>query len=155
MIALESQLLPSKAVATSGAIRISTVATALLIAAFVGWRRRSPLIALVAVMAWAASFEIVFLLLGTIVHGWPVANLVWVGAALAGWVVLAAVVRVFPDLRLALAAALVAVAWVVTGFAVNTPSSASFSPAAEAFNELSKTLLGAAYAVGALRVHGR
>lgn len=141
-----------------GAIRVSTVLTALAILAIVWWRRRSPLIAIVAVMAWASAFEIAFNAVGAAVHGWSGGYLVWLAAALAGWVVLAAVLHVVPDWRLSLAAALVALVWVVTGFAVNAPGpgsvsgfTTSFSIAAEAFNEVTKMVLGAAYLVGALR----
>lgn len=134
-----------------GAIRIGTVITAIAIAAAVWWRRRSALLAIVTVMAWAAAFEIAFNAIGTAVHGWSVGYLLWLALALAGWVVLAVVRGVVPDWRLGLAAAVLALAWIFTaGFAVNTPGR-TFSPLAEVFNEGTKVLLGVGYLIGGLR----
>jgi len=138
-----------------GAIRVSTVLMAVAILGVVWWRRRSPLIAIVAVMAWASAFEIVFSAIGSVVHGWPASPLVWLVAALAGWVILAAVLHVVPDWRLSVAAAAVGLVWIATGFAINVPGGSSFSIAAEAFNEATKTLFGAAYLLGALRANVR
>jgi hypothetical protein len=137
---------------------VSTILTAVVIAAVVIWRRRSPATALIAVMAWAAAFEVGFVALGTALHGWPAAYLVWLVAALAGWIVLAQVWGVVPDRRLLLATAVLTLAWIATGFAANAPSvagpgfTAAFSPLDEAFNEGTKTLLGLAYLAGGLRV---
>ena len=140
-----------------GAVRVSTILTAVAVVAIVLWRRRSPLLALIAVMAWASTYEVAFNALGAALHGWSVAYLVWLVAALAGWIVLAFVKGVRPERWLAIAAAAVAIVWVAFGFDANSPTAAgpgftpSFSLAAEAFNEVTKTLLGAAYLVGALR----
>ena len=140
-----------------GAVRVSTIVTAIVIAAIVTWRRRSPLLALIAVMAWASTYEVAFNALGAALHGWSVAYVAWLAAALAGWIILAFVKGVVPERRLALAAAVVVAAWIATGFDSNSAGLAgagytkSFSLLAEAFNEASKTLVGAAYLLGALR----
>lgn len=140
-----------------GAIRVSTILAALLIAAAIAWLRRSPFLALVTVMAWAALYEVAFNALGALLHGWSISYVVWLTAALAGWVALAAVRGVVPDLRLAIACVVVTVAWIATGFDANSISESgagytrSFSYLDEAFNEVTKTLLGAAYLVGALQ----
>lgn len=101
-------------------------------------------------MAWVAVFEIVFTATGTALHGWPVSYLLWLTAALTGWIVLAFRLRVVPDRWLSLAAAAAGIVWVVTGFAVNAPGR-PFSMTGEILNEATKTLLGLAYLVGGLR----
>lgn len=136
---------------------MSTIITAVVIAVVVTWRRRSPATALIAVMAWAAAYEVGFVALGTLLHGWPAAYLAWLAAALAGWVALAQVWGVVPDRRLLLATALLMLAWIATGFEANSPSASgpgfakAFSPLDEVFNEGTKTLLGLAYLAGGLR----
>jgi hypothetical protein len=140
-----------------GPIRVSTIVMAVAITAVVVWRRRSPASALIAVMAWASAYEVGFVTIGTLLHGWPAAYLVWLAAALAGWVVLAQVWGVVPDRRLLLATAVLTLAWIATGFEANAPNAAGpgfaklFSPLDEVFNEGTKTLLGLAYLAGGLR----
>jgi hypothetical protein len=135
---------------------VSTIVVGVLIAALVTWRRRSPATALIAVMTWASAYEVVFVTLGTVLHGWPAAYLLWLVAALAGWIVLSVVWGVAPDRRLLLATAVLTLAWIATGFEANSPSVAgpgfakAFSPLDEAFNEATKTLLGLAYLAGGL-----
>ena len=144
-----------------GPIRVSTIVTALVIAALVTWRRRSPATALIAVMAWASAYEVGFVTLGTFLHGWSGAYLVWLIAALAGWIVLAQVWGVVPDRWLALATAVLTLAWIATGFEANSASLAgpgyakAFSLLDEVFNEGTKTLLGLAYLAGALHARRR
>jgi len=136
---------------------VSTIVTALVIAALVTWRRRSPLTALITVMAWASAYEVGFVALGALFHGWSPGYLAWLAAALAGWIVLAQVRGVVPDLRLLLATAVLTLAWIATGFEANSailagPGCArACSPLDEALNEGTKTLLGLAYLVGGLR----
>lgn len=131
--------------------------TAAVIAVVVTWRRRSPVTALIAVMAWAAAYEVCFVSLGTLLHGWSIGYLVWLAAALAGWIVLAQVWGVLPDRRLLLATGLLTLAWIAAGFEANSASlagpgySKAFSPLDEALNEGTKTLLGLAYLAGGLR----
>ncbi len=141
-----------------GAIRVSTVAAALALAAVILWRRRSPLLAVVAVFAWAAAYEIAFTALGTALHGWSAAYLLWLAAALAGWVILAAVMHVAPDRWFLIATLVAALVWIATGFHANSPTGSGsagfdreFSLTDDVLNELTKTLLAAAYLVGALR----
>ena len=134
-----------------GAIRAGTLITGIVIVAAVWWRRRSPLLAIVTVMAWASAYEIAFNAVGTAVHGWPLGSLVWLALALAGWIVLAVVRGVLPDWRLGLAAGALTLAWIFTiGFDFNTPGR-PLSPLAEVFNEGTKVLLGIGYLIGGLR----
>jgi hypothetical protein len=140
-----------------GPIRVSTIVSAVVIAAVVTWRRRSPLTALITVMAWASVYEVGFVALGTILHGWTPGYLAWLAAALAGWILLAQVWGVVPDVRLLLVTAVLTLAWIATGFVANSPTvsgpgfAGTFSPWDEALNEGTKTLLGLSYLVGALR----
>ena len=142
----------------TGPIRISTVLAAVTIAAVILWRRRSPLLALVTVMAWASLYEIAFNATGTVLHGWPVAYLAWLAAALGGWLLLSVALGVVPDGRwLAVVGALWLV-WMLAGFDSNAPLGpgpghpAAFSLRDEALNELTKSLLALAYLAGALQV---
>jgi hypothetical protein len=136
---------------------VSTILTALVIAGLVTWRRRAPVTALIAVMAWASAYEVGFVGLGTLLHGWWPGYIAWLAAALAGWIVLAQVWGVVPDLRLLLATAVLTLAWIAIGFEANSAILAgpgyarAFSPLDEALNEGTKTLLGLAYLVGGLR----
>jgi hypothetical protein len=141
-----------------GPIRVSTLVASIVILVVVLWHRRSPLIALVAVMAWASTYEILFSATGAIVHGWSLGGFVWLSAAVGGWVVLAFVVGVIPTWRWLLPFAVVWLIWILTGFNSNSPTVAGtpgfparFSVVDEVINELSKSLLALAYVAAALR----
>jgi hypothetical protein len=145
-----------------GPIRISTVAAGLLIVVVILWRRRALLSALIALMAWASAYEILYSGTGSAIHGWPVSNFVWMTAAVGGWVILAHVWGIVPNRWLLLAVGLVWVIWIVTGFNSNVPTVAGtagfpkgFSYSSEILNELSKTLLALAYLLGALNSPAR
>jgi hypothetical protein len=121
------------------------------------WRRRDPVLALAALLAWASAYEILYAGTGTFMHGWAVPPYVWMTAAIAGWVVLAHVLGLILNRWVLVALALVWLLWVATGFESNVPSglttnglSRPFSWAAEVYNELSKTLLALAYLLAAL-----
>jgi hypothetical protein len=126
------------------------------------WRRRDGLVALVALMAWLSAYEILFQATGTAMHGWSPAYFVWMSAAVGGWIVLAVIRGIVPDRWLLLAVGLVWVAWILVGFGPNSPALAGttglpkdFSVTDEILNELSKTLLAAAFLAGALRSPAR
>ena len=145
----------------AGPVRISTIAAAVVTVAIVWWRR-GAFTALVAVMAWLSAYEILFQATGMIIHGWSAAYFFWMSAAVGGWVVLAVVKGVLPDRLLLLTMALVWVAWILAGFNSNSPTVAGtpgfpkdFTVNGEVLNELTKTLLAAAYLVGALRTPAR
>ena len=127
------------------------------IVAVILWRRRSPLLAVATVMAWASVFEILFNATGTLLHGWPLSYLAWLTAALGGWVLLSVLLGIIPDLRLLLAVAVVWVIWIAIGFDSNAPLGpgpghpSAFGVPDEVLNELSKSLLAIAYVAGALR----
>jgi hypothetical protein len=140
-----------------GPIRISTVLAGMAILIVIIGRRRAPLTALIALMAWASAYEILYSATGTAIHGWSVSGFVWMTAAVGGWVVLSHVRGIVPDRRLVLLMAVAWGIWIVTGFNSNAPSVAGtpgfpkdFSVANEVLNELTKSLLGLAYLVGAL-----
>jgi hypothetical protein len=140
-----------------GPIRVSTVLAGLMIVAVILWRRRAPLAAVIALMAWASAYEILYSATGTAMHQWPAGSFIWMTAAVGGWVILCQVWGIVPDWRLLLAVAFVWVLWILTGFNSNVPTAAGtsslpkgFSVSSEIFNELSKTLLALAYLAGAL-----
>jgi len=141
-----------------GPIRISTAFAAVAIFTVILWRQRSPLLALVTVLAWASVFEIAYNATGTLLHGWPLAYLVWLAAALGGWVLLAWRLGVVPSRVWLAGVAVVWTVWVVAGFESNAPLGpgpghpATFNVAGEVMNELAKSLLAAGYLVGALRL---
>lgn len=145
-----------------GPIRISTVVAGLVMVVAILWRRHAPLTALIALMAWASAYEILYSATGTAIHGWPVANFIWMAAAVGGWVILAQVWGVVPNRWLVLAFVVVWVLWALTGFNSNAPSMAgtpgfpkAFSISNEILNELTKTLLALAYVIDALRSPAR
>ena len=61
----------------AGPVRISTVVAAVLMVAVIVWRRRDPVLALVALLAWASAYEVAYEGTGALVHGWPLAPFVW------------------------------------------------------------------------------
>ena len=135
-----------------GPIRLSTVLAALAVFGIVLWRKRSPLLAIVAVIAWAGAFELIYNTIGTVMFGWPLAQLVWNFAALAGWILLASVLGIWPESWALVAFLILMTGWVLTGFHSNIPgSNARFDVAGELFNETSKSMLAVAYLIGALR----
>ncbi len=144
-----------------GPVRISTIAVALAMVAILWWRR-GVFTALIAVMAWLSAYEILFQATGVIIHGWSVSYFFWMSAAVGGWVVLGVVRCVRPDRLLMLATGVVWAAWILAGFNSNSPSGTGtpgfpndFTVAGEILNEVSKTLLAAAYLIGALRTRAR
>jgi hypothetical protein len=145
-----------------GPIRISTVLAGIVMVVAILWQRRVLSTAVITLMAWASAYEILYQVTGAVVHGWSLTNVVWLGAAVSGWVVLGLVLGIIPDRRLLLLTAVVWVPWIVSGFNSNSPATAGtaglpndFNMAGEIFNELTKTLLALAYLVGALKVQPR
>lgn len=142
----------------AGPIRISTVLMSLVLVAVIAWRRRSSSTAVIAVMAWLSTYEILYQATGVVIHGWSLEYFLWMSAAVGGWVALSVLSGMAPDRWLLLATALVWMLWIVTGFNSNSPTVAGppgfpkdFSVLGEILNELTKTLLALAYLVGGLR----
>jgi hypothetical protein len=133
-------------------VRSSTLLAAAAILGFVGFKSRSLFIAASVTMAWAATFEIIYVGIGTIGFGWSPTTFVWVTAALAGWVVLANLLDVRPDLRLIAAFIVLLAAWIVFGFHANVAGVGTFNWRDEALNELTKTALAGAFAIGGAKV---
>jgi hypothetical protein len=132
-----------------GPIRISTVVAALALMGILSWRR-NPALAVLALMAWASAYEIVFNGIGVMFFGWSMGPFVWGAAAVLGWLVLASVLGVYPDWRIAGLCAFVMLVWMALGFHSDTPTRTPFDVVAEILNELSKSLLALAYVVGNL-----
>ena len=137
-------------VVPAGHVRASTLALTVLIALVVVWRTRRTLLAAVAVMAWLSAFEIAWQTAQAAFGRIPMSEEFWFVAAVVGWVVLAHHLGIRPDpLLTGLFVAGFAV-WVALGFHSNWPDQ-PFSLRDEATNELTKTALGVAYLLGALR----
>ena len=135
-----------------GEIRVSTVLVALAILVCVGWRTRRPEVAVVAMMAWVSLYEVAWQGLTTLAHGGRWASEAWFVAAVVSWVLLAHALGVRPDRRLLLISAAALLAWLAFGFDSNWAGQPPYDVRDEVLNEVSKTALGLAYLVGALRV---
>jgi len=131
--------------------RWSTLLCALAVLGVVSWRRRNPLLGVVAVLAWLGAYEVAFNGLGAALFDWPASAFIWGAAAVLGWTALAGFLGIWPEPRIVLLYAATMAVWVALGFHSNTATRVPFSASGEILNELSKTLLAAAYLVGALR----
>lgn len=135
-----------------GPIRISTVLGAALVFAVVLVARRDALRAVVTVVAWLSVFETIYHVVGIVGFHWALANFAWETAAVAGWVILAAVLGIWPDLRFTAVFTILMAAWILAGFHYNIPGQRGpINVGNELLNEAAKTSLGLAYLVGALR----
>lgn len=136
-------------------VRWSSLAMLALIVLVVTVVRRRPVLGLVAAMGWLVAFEIPYEATDLLVRHQPGAHLTswasWV-VTVAGWPFAAWALGVRPDWRwVALSAAIFAV-WIATGFHHNDPGQAGQVMVwPEVLNEGSKTALGVAYLLGALR----
>ena len=135
-----------------GQVRLSTALMALTILVCVTWRTRRPHVAVVAVMAWISLFEVAWQGFTTLAHGGRWAYEAWFVAAVISWVLLAHVLGVRPDWRLLLISAAALLAWLAVGFDSNWAGRPPYNVRDEVLNEVSKTALGLAYLLGALRV---
>src|SRR2546430_15007906 len=73
---------------------------------------RSPFRALVAVIAWAGLFELIYQAIGIVGFGWALANFPWEVIALSGWLILAAWIGTWPDWRITIPLAAIMAGWV-------------------------------------------
>jgi hypothetical protein len=135
-----------------GHMRLSTALMALAILLWVTWRTRRPYVAGVAVMAWISLFEMAWQACTTLAHGGTWASEGWYVAAVISWVLLAHALGVRPDWRLLLVSAAALLAWLAFGFDSNYAGRPPYNIRDEVLNEVSKTALGLAYLLGALRV---
>lgn len=131
-----------------GPIRVTTIVAGVAIATAAILRSRSGQLALVAVVAWAALYEILSDGTGVIALGWPLGNFLWQAAALSGWLLLSIKSGLVPNRWLLLGFAILWLTWALAGFISNTPSGAHYDAKAEIFNEGTKTLLALAYLFG-------
>lgn len=136
----------------AGPIRISTLVGAAVVFALIAIVKRDPLGGIVVVVAWTGVFETVYHLVGIVGYHWPLANFVWQTGALAGWVILAAVLGYRPDWLLSIVFVVAMVVWIAAGFHYNVAGQAApINVGSEVLNEVAKSSLGLAYLVGALR----
>jgi hypothetical protein len=105
-----------------------------------------------ASMAGISSFEIVFNATGAFIHHWPFGPLLWMGAALMAWPILALREGIRPSAELVVAFAFGWVAWIVQGFTFNVASHDLRTPdfLAESLNATTKSLLVMAWALPSL-----
>ena len=135
-----------------GPIRTSTLLGAVLVFGIVTAVRRDPLRGLVAVVAWTALFETLYQVVGIVGFHWPTANFAWETAALAGWIILAGVLGIWPDWRLLMVFVVLMGFWITAGFHSNVAGQAApLNLRDEVLNESSKTALALAYLAGALK----
>lgn len=133
-------------------VRWSTIFAAVAILLVVGVWQGRPLHAWVAQSAWASLFETLYHVVGIVGYHWPLDNFFWATSAVAGWIVLAAVLGIWPDWRFTLLFIALMGIWIATGFHYNVPGQlAPINVRDEIINEAAKTALAAAYLVGALR----
>jgi hypothetical protein len=135
-------------------IRVSTVAMILLIAIVVGLRTRRASIVGLTILGWMGVYEVVWQLLYAGFGYQPFRPAIQFSCAVFGWLILGYYMGIRPDRYLTAAWALITVAWIALGFHANFPTH-PFSVSDEIINELSKTILGVAYLLGALRTVAR
>lgn len=138
-------------------VRWSSLAMLAVIVAVV-WlrRRRQPVLGLVTAMAWLVAFEIPYEATDILVRHQPGAHLTswasWV-VTVGGWPFAAWALGIWPDWRWTTAGAVLFAVWIAAGFQHNDAGQAApvmWWP--ELLNVSSKTALGVAYLLGALRV---
>lgn len=135
-----------------GPIRLSTVLGAVIMFGAVSVARRDVLAGAVAFLTWTSLFETIFGWIGFVVYHSPLGPLIWVTAALAGWVILGWKMNIRPDWRLSLVFALTMAVWIAAGFHSNVAGHANpINVRDEVLNEVAKSSLGLAYLVGSLR----
>lgn len=130
-------------------VRLTTIATAVVMALVILRRTRRPLLALVAVIGWLSAYEIAWEA-GQVLYGRdPLRPTLWLAGAIIGWVIAAQLIgiRVYGPLLL-LAAAVFAL-WLLAGYQQNWPGF-PIQPEIEGLNVLSKTALAGAFLVGAM-----
>lgn len=136
-------------------VRWSSLATLAIIVVVITLVKRRPVLGLVAAMAWLVAFEIPYEATDILVRHQPGAHLTswasWV-VTVGGWPFAAWALGVRPDWRWVGLSAVIFVVWIAIGFQHNDPGQAGpvmWFP--EVLNESSKTALGVAYLLGALR----
>lgn len=130
----------------------ATLIAAAILFAVIAVATRSPLRALVVVIAWASLFELTYQAIGIAGFGWALGNFPWELIALSGWLTLAAWIGVWPDWRIAIVFAAIMAAWIATGYHNNVPAQTSpIDIRDEVLNEGGKAALAFAYLVGAVR----
>lgn len=113
---------------------------------------KSMYYALIAVLAPASFYEIIWTVIAILFKGWIFeGEYLWLGLALLGWVILGVLVArehrlTLPAKTLYVLFVVLWVGWIATGFHFNIPGS-PVDWVGEAFNIATKAVLSAAYAV--------
>ncbi|GAC1637402.1 MAG: hypothetical protein NVS9B11_00280 [Candidatus Dormibacteraceae bacterium] len=132
-------------------IRLSTVIAFVATLAILAWFRRSPLLAVVAGMAWLSAFEIVYMAVGTIYGRHDALHLFFLTFSMSGWVVAAYVAGIRPHPAWLGAWGLLFLGWIAFGFHPNLIERPDqFSLAQELFNVATKDGLAAIFVIGGL-----
>jgi hypothetical protein len=105
---------------------------------------------MLAVLAWISAFEIIWEVARVAFGLDSLRNATWFSLAVFGWVLAAGIRGIRPDLRLVALFAATFALWLAFGFNANWRGQ-SISIRDEVLNEVSKTALGLAYLLGALR----
>lgn len=139
-----------------GAVRLTTILTAIALLFIITWRTRKPWIAVVAILAWASLYEMVYQITGFIMYreAWttPWTKPVWAGLALIAWPILAHTQGIKLNKWVVPAFAGIWLLWVGFGFHSNSP--AQWNPYVardELLNVVSKTTLAVAYLWASIR----
>lgn len=140
-------------------VRWSSLATLAVIVLVVSVVKRRPVLGAVAAMGWLIAFEIPYELTDMLVRHQPGAHLTgwafWL-LTVSGWIGWAWALGVRPDWRWVEISAVIFLGWIASGFQHNDPG--QHSPVMiwpEVMNVGSKTALGIAFLLGALRLPGR
>src|SRR5271157_1808446 len=80
-----------------GAVRYTTIVTAIVVAVIISWRTRKLWLGPLATLAWASAYEIIYVCTGTLLQGWDVYKTAWMSVAVIAWVLLAYVKGVRTD----------------------------------------------------------
>src|SRR2546425_11558947 len=132
-----------------GSIRTSTLISAVVLFLAIVIARRDPLRGVVAVVAWTALFEIIYQAIGIVGFHWAVGNWIWETGALAGWLILASVLGIWPDWRVMILFIVLMAGWVATGYHYNLDGPSSpLHIRGELLNATGKSPPAVAFSVG-------
>jgi hypothetical protein len=131
-----------------GPIRWTTL-LAFVACVVVGWYRFGALRGILAAMAGISTFELIFNATGTAIHNWPLAPLLWQGAALTAWPLLAWREKIRPSFDLVVLFGVLWIAWIAQGFTFNvaTHDLRYANVLAELLNATTKTIMIVAWSL--------
>jgi SAM-dependent methyltransferase len=130
-------------------VRTSTLLMSAVVFGLAAWRTRSPWRGFVVLAAWISAYELLHVGTKVVLGRWPVIYLIGTTGML-GWVLLALWMGHRPSWPWLLVFTLSWAAWIAAGFHANLRHDPTFDPLQEAFNVVTKTALGLAYAFGSM-----